>query len=1098
MRGQPRCEGCSALLIWQVDCPGCGIVQPPTPHCVACAEPLREVIRAATAQAEEVHVTIPVRPSAPSLAPEPVDVATILPAPVTEEPPIEAIPSLPSEPPAPSVPSELTQITTRVSPLRDQVLPDRRIATVLFADIEGFTAMSETMEPDLVAELMNRCFAGLTQAVLRHGGTVDKYMGDAIMAVFGAPVGHLDDPDRAVAAAIEMQDWMPEFSKRSQASGGPALGLRVGVHTGEVLAGQIGAAGHEAYTVIGDTVNVASRIEAAAEVGTVLVSSGTYRRLRRSYESEIQEPLVVKGQSKPVEVHRIRGVRRHQRSLGRAVTVGFEAVLAQLEEAVELVLNGQGDRLLEIRADPGMGTWNMVEATRDFIHEAGGRSFVLSSRSENRLQSMGPFKALIQSFAGLDSEAPPGQQRDQLVDWLETNLMVGSDGRAYLKALGAAGIRFWEAVLFADSQGVEEPLRQGARAIAWAQLKRYLQREVSSAPILLVFERIEDFDSASLDFVSELARDSDLGQLILLATTRRPVKSWNADEPKRRVVYPPRLNHEQARRWMASYLGLSEVPQEDWVNDVVRAAGGGSGRLARICDELVRSGMLRIDGGRAEIAGEFDRSAELQSSLRELVQVRIDRLPEEALKILRAASILRSAVPQEIFGKILPEFNLEEMQMGIARLTAEGLLAIERGTGQLRVPAPRIGEAVRNSIPARVRTAYAEIGYEQMVASLSQDQIIPVVMGELAIDAGREADASTWFRKAAERARSTLALRESSDLYHRVMGIAADEATRTEMMGRLGWLAFELGDYEIARSRAVASLELLTEPAEKIDMHLLSARCDLALNQLAKAQASLQGAQSLLRDDGSMEVERVRIASLNGQVHHMAGNLDRALAVMEPALETARSLEDSAANRALVADILNVCMVVHQKKGNLESSLKATQEAFDRVRQDGDPILLGRLHQAAATVHEAMGELTKAREETQAAIACAEQVHNSAALAARFINLCSYQMRLGETEEARQSLREADHHFQTSEARWLAIPLYITRLHVAVRVDDLALLETTLSNLPAVLDRIASPGMRSRAVNELKELAKLASAGGRTQAGVGDLLRVARAYEEED
>ena len=242
------------------------------------------------------------------------------------------------------------------------------------------------------------------------------------------------------------------------------------------------------------------------------------------------------------------------------------------------------------------------------------------------------------SICRTDPEAPPAFQRDQLSLWLHSSF---ADGEA---VSAQAGLRYWEAILF--GQEGAEPLRPGARASAFVQMKRYLAKRTEEKPLLLVFERIEDFDSASLEFVGELARDGELRRLILLATTRRTVSSWTAHEPMRTVIYPPRLNHDDSKRWLAAYLGLDGVPAEDWVNDVVRTAGG-SGRLARICDELVRSGILRIDQGRAVIQGEFDRSAELQSSLRELVQVRIDRLPEDALKLLRVASILRDVGTSE-------------------------------------------------------------------------------------------------------------------------------------------------------------------------------------------------------------------------------------------------------------------------------------------------------------------------------------------------------------------------------------------------------------------------------------------------------------------
>ena len=1095
-------------------CLGCGVTQPPAPRCVACGEPLQDAIRAVTAQAEDAFVTIPIQSASRPATPDVEPVVTALPhsvRPSVSSPPVvapllsarpvtsesNAEPDTIDEMVSLSIPpvvvrgaegssADLEGVPARLSQVGEDVLADRRIATVLFADVTGFTALSESLEPDEIAELINQCFTGMTQAVLRRGGTVDKYMGDAIMAVFGAPVGHLDDPDRAVMAAVEMQDWLDDYSERSRRSGGPEVIVRVGVHTGEVLAGAIGAAGHASYTVIGDTVNVASRIEAAAEPGTVLISDSTFRRLRGSYDHEAQDPLVVKGQSKPLTVHRITRVNRKQKTVGRAVTVGFEKSLEQIEARLTEILGGATDRLLEIRADPGMGTWNLIEATRDLVEEEGGQSFVLSSRSETRLMAMAPFKGLLQYLAELDPEAPPAFQRDQLSLWLHSSF---ADGEA---VSAQAGLRYWEAILF--GQEGAEPLRPGARASAFVQMKRYLEKRTEEKPLLLVFERIEDFDSASLEFVGELARDGELRRLILLATTRRTVSSWTAHEPMRTVIYPPRLNHDDSKRWLAAYLGLDGVPAEDWVNDVVRTAGGGSGRLARICDELVRSGILRIDQGRAVIQGEFDRSAELQSSLRELVQVRIDRLPEDALKLLRVASILRTSAPQSIYSELLPEIGPEEMHKGIARLTAEGLLSIQRGTGELRVPASRISESVRQSIPAKVRQDYAGRGYEAFGRLTGDDAHDPVVMAELALDAGRRDASVTWFRRAAQRARRTLAFREATDLCHRVLGITSDSKLRIEMMCRLGWLAFDMGDYEISRSRSKAAIELVEALEHRIDMLILVIRCDLALGDFEAARISARSANHQFPDQG-FDLERCRLQSLHGIICLRSGELTEAQKLMDDALDQARRLTMDSEASDLVVELLNHKVIVEQRLGHLEDSLSAAQEAFERLGDHGDPILLGRLHQAAAQIYEGMGDFESARHETETAIRFAEQVNNHTALASRYMNLCSYEMRLGETEAAKKSLARADRYLVNSRARWLGVPLYITQLHVAVRSEDLTLFEKGIEKLSMAMEQTVSSGVRARAVGELGQLAKLAGEGGAMQAAVGDLLRLARSFD---
>src|SRR5436190_7887636 len=163
----------------------------------------------------------------------------------------------------------------------NSALPEeRRWVTVLFADISGYTAMAERMDAEAVKSMVDRCLRRLGEEVVRFGGTVDKYIGDNVMALFGAPVAHEDDAERAVRAALGMQAAMEELNVEAESSYGVSFALRVGVNTGEVLAGAVG----DAYTVTGDTVNVAARLQAAGRPGTITVGERTVRATEGAIE----------------------------------------------------------------------------------------------------------------------------------------------------------------------------------------------------------------------------------------------------------------------------------------------------------------------------------------------------------------------------------------------------------------------------------------------------------------------------------------------------------------------------------------------------------------------------------------------------------------------------------------------------------------------------------------------------------------------------------------------------------------------------------------------------------------------------------------------
>jgi adenylate cyclase len=189
---------------------------------------------------------------------------------------------------------------------------ERRPVTVLFSDIRGFTAMAESMGPDAVAQLLSEYFSEMVEVIFEHGGTLDKFIGDAVMALWGAPISHSDDPDRALEAALAMQGAIEELNRGWAASGRPEIGVGIGISHGEVFAGNIGSHRRLEYTVLGDAVNVAARLCAEASPGEILVSDALLHVVRGPVDYEFLPELGLKGKSQVVQVYRVKagGTRR--------------------------------------------------------------------------------------------------------------------------------------------------------------------------------------------------------------------------------------------------------------------------------------------------------------------------------------------------------------------------------------------------------------------------------------------------------------------------------------------------------------------------------------------------------------------------------------------------------------------------------------------------------------------------------------------------------------------------------------------------------------------------------------------------------------------
>jgi adenylate cyclase len=204
---------------------------------------------------------------------------------------------------APNIAAEIAQ--------QDAVVPlggERRPITILFSDIRGFTSMAESMGPDAIAQLLTEYFSEMVEIVFEHGGTLDKFVGDAIMALWGAPIGHADDPDRALRAAVAMQAGVARLNQRWALTGRPEIGVGIGINYGEVFAGNIGSHRRLEYTVIGDAVNVANRLCSEAAPGEILVSEALCQVVKDHADYEYLPAMALRGRTRSVQVYRVKGV----------------------------------------------------------------------------------------------------------------------------------------------------------------------------------------------------------------------------------------------------------------------------------------------------------------------------------------------------------------------------------------------------------------------------------------------------------------------------------------------------------------------------------------------------------------------------------------------------------------------------------------------------------------------------------------------------------------------------------------------------------------------------------------------------------------------
>jgi adenylate cyclase len=270
---------------------------------------------------------------------------------------------------------------------------ERRLATILSADISGFTSMSERMDAELVTRTMNECFRMLGAIVQRNGGTIDKFIGDCIMVFFGVPKAVEDSPRRAVQTALEMRDGI--HASQESLSAEAQLDIHIGINTGEVISGQVGSEEKKDFTVMGDAVNLASRPKDAAPKGQIYVGAQTYSQTADKFEYKAMEPIALKGKENPVPAYELLS-RKPGTTRGRMIfspLVQRQRELNVLELQVLKAINGEGS-IVHVIGEAGLGKSRLIAELRN------KQSMKQVTLLEGRAQSFGKNLSLVASRKG--------------------------------------------------------------------------------------------------------------------------------------------------------------------------------------------------------------------------------------------------------------------------------------------------------------------------------------------------------------------------------------------------------------------------------------------------------------------------------------------------------------------------------------------------------------------------------------------------------------------------------------------------------------------------------------------------------------------------
>ena len=567
---------------------------------------------------------------------------------------------------------------------------ERRQATMVFAEVAGFEHVSRAMTPERFLQLLNRCFTALEPAVHTHGGVIDKYVSERVLALFGVPNAIEHAPRQALNAVIDMRRRLRRFLEEQGLLN--RLHLHVGVNTGLVVAGEMGGLATRAFSVLGDAVNVAARLKSAAPDDAVYVGRETHRHTRDEFEFEELPPLVLKGKEQPVETWRLLSESRAQRArtadsertLGSAL-VGRERELRAIGGAVEQLVRGRGS-IVAVVGDAGVGKSRLTAEI--LALPALQQVQVLEGRalSIGQQLSFHPFVDLLRQWAGIGEDDSTRDASAKLAHAVR-DLLPDSFDDVFPFVARLTGLRV--------SEEAAERLRaidgEALEGLIFKSVRELIEEIARQQPLLLVFEDLHWADQSSIKLLEGLLRVV-VAEPVLILVAGRPDFADTLD----RILAAARENHstellelhlqpltdQQCDTLIRNLLKTDELPYATRAL-ILRKAEGNPFFVEEVIRSFIDSGLVEHRNGQFHLTARIE-AVDVPETIQEVVMARVDLLDEATRHVLQVAAVIGRSFYARVLAEVMD--GGQELDDALARLTAKQLILQrqQRGTASVR------------------------------------------------------------------------------------------------------------------------------------------------------------------------------------------------------------------------------------------------------------------------------------------------------------------------------------------------------------------------------------------------------------------------------
>jgi adenylate cyclase len=784
---------------------------------------------------------------------------------------------------------------------------ERRPVTVLFADLVGFSTLAEHMDPEHLRTLMTDTFTQLTAEVEARDGVVEKFIGDAVMAIFGAPKAHEDDPDRAVEAALRMLDIV---RTRADEVSSP-LQLRIGINSGLVVSGTVGD-GTQAG-VMGDAVNTAARLQQAADPGEVMVSASVWRRVRERYETDHIGLLEVKGREQRVDAYRIvgpsrAGARRLAPFVGRAEEVSL------LELLWSSAAKGN-THVVSLVGEPGVGKSRLLS---EFAPRADALDVRVSCSGE---RAFGPFLELIERILG---GAP-----DDLDDLARRMGAMGVD-QEVAPLLGALlGLAGAPPVI----QMADEQKKRQVFAGVW----QFLTAAPAGRPAFIVLDDVHWADRSSLDLLAFLLERLGGSPLMLVLAYRPGFEQVDqvAFRASHTAVRLEPLSADESVALARGFLGVQDLPA-DLGRLVATRAEGNPFFVEELLQALLELGSLAVVDGTAVLAKvEMDVPDTVQGT----ILARMDRLGARERSLLQHAAVIGRSFSTDLLSAVVGE---DDVGPALDELVRSQLL-VAQGPDQWAFKHALIQEVTYDTLLLRQRRELHGKVAQALEARAGDDPAFLELLAEHYAQAEATEKARRYALAAGDLASERMGFVEAQARYetaYRLWG-EGDEPGRVELLDKLGWTRMMSGDIRSARTaliEAEAGWQALGDQQRQGAALAMLGRTLWITGEGDRARDTMDRAIELLEPAGATP-ELVRAYVVGSTTNMLVGRFDDAIAIARRGLAMAEQLGLDGA-RSQLLNTLGVCI---SSQGDA-SGIEHVRMALELAEQSGEAEAIGRAY----------------------------------------------------------------------------------------------------------------------------------------------------------